>query len=169
MKRLLIFLLSLLTASQVCFSVSTESISISSAGQLVYCSSNNLDFSSVPALKVYIIKYDQESNTLKGVRVTDVPAGTGILISGSFGVYSIPVAESSSADYNDNLLVGTLESITIQQMEGDHTNYYLSNGVYGVGFYKVTHEDGVLLKAQRAYLSIPSDLQLDNFFYIYYI
>ena len=140
-------------------------VSISAAGQLAYCSDNNLDFSSVPALKAYIIKYDRESNTLKGVRVTDVPARTGIHILGPSGEYSIPVVESSSADYKDNLLVGTLESTTILPTDGDHTNYYLSNGSSGVGFYKVTKEDGVMLGANRCYLSLPSDISFTGIVY----
>ena len=138
-------------------------VSISAAGQLAYCSDNNLDFSSVPALKAYIIKYDRESNTLKGVRVTDVPARTGIHILGPSGEYSIPVVESSSADYKDNLLVGTLESTTILPTDGDHTNYYLSNGDSGVGFYKVN--GSIEIKANRCYLSLPSDIPFTNIKY----
>jgi hypothetical protein len=34
-------------------------------------------------------------------------------------------------------------------------NYYLSNGEAGVGFYKVTKEDGQSLGANRCYLRIP--------------
>ena len=53
---------------------------------------------------------------------------------------------------------GTLEGTTIQtheEIEGrDYINYYLSKGTSGVGFYKVTAEEGVEIGANRCYLPI---------------
>ena len=37
----------------------------------------------------------------------------------------------------------------------DYVNYYLSSGTAGVGFYKVTNENGVKMGANRCYLPIP--------------
>jgi hypothetical protein len=49
-------------------------------------------------------------------------------------------------------MVGTVKAKTINETEGDYTNYYLSNGDSGVGFYKVN--GSVDLKANRAYLPL---------------
>jgi hypothetical protein len=140
-------------------SQSTEAITISSACQLTYCSSNNLDFSGIDALKVYIAKEVEtgsEKNKLIFERVTDIPAGTGFLLIGESGTYDIPVSDASSAEYKENLLIGVLESTTINETDGDYTNYYLSNGSAGVGFYKVN--TSVMIKDHRAYLHVPNSL-----------
>ena len=45
---------------------------------------------------------------------------------------------------------------TNEEIDGvDYVNYYLSKGDAGVGFYKVTNEDGVKMGANRCYLPIP--------------
>ena len=53
---------------------------------------------------------------------------------------------------------GTLSGTRIfthEEIEGrDYINYYLSNGTSGIGFYKVTNEEGVELKTNRSYLPI---------------
>ena len=47
---------------------------------------------------------------------------------------------------------------TIQTTDGKYTNYYLSNGTAGVGFYKVTKEEGVKVGANRCYLPILTEI-----------
>ena len=53
---------------------------------------------------------------------------------------------------------GTLEGTTIQtheEIDGkDYINYYLSSGASGVGFYRVTKEEGVTIGTNRCYLPI---------------
>jgi hypothetical protein len=89
--------------------------------------------------------------------VKKVPAGTGILIMAPQGSYSIPKA--SVASVYANMFLGTLSGKTIQTEETisgvDYINYYLSDGDYGVGFYKVTKAGGVSIGANRSYLPIP--------------
>ena len=51
-----------------------------------------------------------------------------------------------------NMFVGTIEATTIYETDGEYTNYYLSNGDSGVGFYKVNGSVG--LKPNRAYLPL---------------
>ena len=56
------------------------------------------------------------------------------------------------------MYVGTLKAITINETEGEYTNYYLSNGTSGVGFYKV---DGTQkIGANRAYLPLLKGMVL---------
>ena len=136
-----------------------ESITITAAKQSTYCSDKNLDFSSWPDLKAYVATgYDKTTGTIWLTRVKDVPANTGFLLMGEPNTYDIPVKEGVSDSYYVNLFKGTLTSMKLQATEGANTNYYLSDGSYGVGFYKPS-SDGVDLGANRAYLSVPTDIQ----------
>ena len=136
-----------------------ESISISSAKQVPYCSDKNLDFTDLPDLKAYVATgYDKAKGTIWLTRVKEVPANTGFLLIGEPGDYDIPTIAGISDVYYKNLFKGTLEGTTLYTTDGDYTNYYLSKGDAGVGFYKVTKEDGVKLAANRSYLSVPTDI-----------
>ena len=135
----------------------SESITISKALQVTYMSDKNLDFTGYPDLKAYVATgYDKSSGTIWLTRVKEVPANTGILLMGEAGDYEIPVKKGESTSYYMNLFKGTIEGTTIQTTDGDNTNYYLSNGDAGVGFYKV--QGSVELKPNRAYLSVPTEI-----------
>ena len=136
-----------------------ESISISSAKQVPYCSDKNLDFTDLPDLKAYVATgYDKAKGTIWLTRVKKVPANTGFLLIGEPGDYDIPTIAGISDVYYKNLFKGTLTGTTIYTTEGEYTNYYLSSGASGVGFYKVTNENGVSIKANRCYLPILTDI-----------
>ena len=135
----------------------SESITISKALQVTYMSDKNLDFTGYPDLKAYVATgYDKASGTIWLTRVKYVPANTGILLMGEAGDYEIPVKKGESTSYYMNLFKGTIEGTTIQTTDGDNTNYYLSKGDAGVGFYKV--QGSVELKPNRAYLSVPTEI-----------
>ena len=57
---------------------------------------------------------------------------------------------------------GTLEGTTLYTTDGAYTNYYLSKGDAGVGFYKVTKEDGVKVGANRCYLPILTEIPAEG-------
>lgn len=161
MRRFLSLSLTFWILSQFSFSQSTERINISSAGHLTYYCDKNLDFSSVSGVSAFIITaFDSSTGELTKEQVYDVPAKTGILLEGNSGYHEIPVCESSNAHYDNNMLVGTLEAITIQETDDVYKNYYLSNGNDGVGFYKVN--GSVSLSANRAYLRVPIDWTVIN-------
>ena len=135
----------------------TESITISSAKQVTYMSDKNLDFTAFPNLKAYVATgYDKASGTIWLTRVKEVPANTGFLLMGEADTYEIPVKAGGLSAYYQNMFKGTIEGTTIQTTDGDYTNYYLSNGDAGVGFYKV--QGSVELKPNRAYLSVPTEI-----------
>lgn len=126
-------------------------ISITSAGQTTWCSKYDLDFTDFENVKVYIASgYDRETGIIWLTRVKKVPAGEGVYIIADKGDYKIPHKETSI--YYANLMKGTIEAITLNETDGEYTNYYLSNGKHGVGFYKV--DGSVDLKANRAYLPL---------------
>ena len=138
-------------------------ITITSAGQTTWCSDKNLDFTSYPDLKAYVATgYDKASGTIWLTRVKDVPANTGFLLMCDAGDYEIPVKKDDPTSYYMNLFKGTIEGTTIQTTDGDNTNYYLSNGSNGVGFYKV--EGSITLKPicqfQVIYLSLVQKVAL---------
>lgn len=129
-------------------------IKITSAGQTTWCSEYDLDFSGVEGLKAYIATgYDRATGTIWLSRVNQVPAGEGILLVGEEGEYDVP--RQNTMTYYMNMMVGTIESTTINETDGEYTNYYLSNGKEGVGFYKVN--GSVKLGAHRAYLPIKKN------------
>ena len=128
-----------------------EQIKITSAGQTTWCSAYDLDFTDVEGLRAYTAEgYDREMGTIWLMRVKKVPAGEGILLIGDEGDYKVP--HKSTTSYYGNFMVGTLEPKTINETDGEYTNYYLSSGTYGMGFYKVN--GSVDLKANRAYLPL---------------
>ena len=128
-----------------------EVIKISSALQTTYCSESALDFTGVEGIKAYVASgYDRDNGTIWLMRVFKVPANEGILLMGDEGEYKVP--RKSTNTYYANFMKGTLEAVTINETEGEYTNYYLSNGTSGVGFYKV---DGTQkIGANRAYLPL---------------
>lgn len=140
--------------------VDKEQITISKAKQVPYFSENNLNFKSLAdkGIKAYVATgYDKTTGTIWLTRVYDVPKQTGILITGDPGDYEVDVTETSSSYYT-NLFQGHLEATTINEKEGGYTNYYLSNGTSGVGFYKVNGTQN--LGANRAYLPLPSEINV---------
>ena len=131
-----------------------------SVKQLAYSSDKNLDFSKVSGVKAYVATgYDKPTGTIWLSRVYDVPAGTGFLMmSEEAKSYDIPTSYKTSSYYK-NMFKAALEGATIHTTDGEYTNYYLSSGDEGVGFYKVTKEEGVKLSKNRAYLPIPTVIE----------
>ena len=134
-------------------------VTISKAKQVPYYSEYNLDFTNLPELKAYVATgYDKAKGTIWLTRVKQVPAETGFLLMGDPGDYDIPVSATAENCYYKNMFRGTLTGTTIQTTEGKYTNYYLSNGKSGVGFYKVTNTEGQKIGANRCYLPILTDI-----------
>ena len=140
-------------------SLELEPVTISSAKQVTYMSDKDLDFTGYLDLKAYVATgYDKASGTIWLTRVKEVPANTGFLLMGEADTYEIPVKAGGLSSYYQNMFKGTLEGMTIQTTDGEYTNYYLSDGESGVGFYKVTKPEGITLGKNRAYLPIPTEI-----------
>lgn len=132
------------------------SVAIGSTGMATYCSTSDLDFSEVDGLKAYIgAGFNRTTGKLTMLEVTDVPAGTGLVVKGSAGTYEVPV--KASASIYANLLEGVTTATNISQTADGYTNYILGNGANGVGFYLVSSAGGSL-SAGKAYLRIPTVL-----------
>ena len=140
-----------------------EPITITGAKQVPYYSDQNLDFTDMTDLKAYVATgYDKTKGTIWLTRVKQVPAYTGFLLVGDADTYDIPVVQGVSDCYYKNMFKGTIEGTTIQTTDGEYTNYYLSNGTSGVGFYKVTNPDGQKIGSNRCYLPILTNISADG-------
>ena len=135
---------------------------ITSAGWATYCSPYPLDFSDdIDNLTdVFIITGSQNPGAENdyvaktSVKGGTVPANTGLLIKGTTGTVTIPVATSGSTDVDGNKLVGVTTNTVIEAKAG----YVLMNdATNGLGFYK--NEDAFTVGANTAYL--PSNFAGD--------
>lgn len=139
---------------QFILDVETVSVTISDVGIATFCSDKDLDFSEVSGLKAYTgAGFNTSTGKLTMLEVTDAPAGTGLIVKGSAGTYVIP-AKTSTSIYA-NLLEGVTSATELSQTTDGYTNYLLSNGASGLGFYKVSSSGGTLA-AGKAYLRIPT-------------
>ena len=129
-------------------------VTITDAGVATFCSDKDLDFSEVPGLRAYTgAGFNTSTGNLVLLEVTDVPAGTGLLVKGAAGSYEIP--SKASASIYANLLVGVTSATALSQTDGGYTNYILGKKSDVVGFYKVDDAGGDL-PAGKAYLRIPT-------------
>ncbi len=97
----------------------------------------DLDFAEVDGLKAYIASgFNPTTGNLVLTRVTEVPAGEGLYITGDEGTYEIPYKDTNM--FYSNLLKGTTNTLTISPTDGDKTNFILANGVHGVAFYSLS-------------------------------
>ena len=122
-----------------------------------YSAPYDLDFSGVDGLEAYIANAYTPTGDGGGrmvmLRVTSVPAGTGLLLRGTAGA-TYTVRQAPSATYVVNLLVGAPNGVTLSPTAGTYTNYVLAvkNGV--TAFYPLS-ESGQL-GAGLAYLQLPT-------------
>ena len=126
---------------------------VSSFGWATYCSPYALDFSGEISnlTDAYIITGGENGYvTTNSVKGGTVPANTGLLLKGTEGTVTIPVAASSSTDVSANKLIGVTSPTVIDAKTG----YVLMNDdTDGFGFYKNASDFEV--GANTAYL--PSD------------
>ena len=126
-------------------------ITIPSEGQTTFCYDLPLDFSNVSGIEAYIVcGYNIVSGNIQQIRVREVPAGTGVIVKGKAGTYTIPVKETLF--YYKNMLKPVFKETTIPASEGNYTNYIMVSG-------KLTKLNGsTKVAANSAYLAVPTTL-----------
>lgn len=117
-----------------------------------FCSNKSLDFSQTKGLTAYIAA-GYNKGTVMLMRAKYVPAGEGVILMGDPGSYN--VYTTSTKVYYSNMLKGVLEPTMIEPTDGDKTNFILTNGSTGIGFYAVSNTGE--LAAGKAYLQLPTD------------
>ena len=131
----------------------TVPVTLGNAGVATFCCEEALDFSGTEDVKAYIVSaFRPSTGNVTLTRITDVPAGTGVVLLGNAGTYDIPLGAGETIV--SNLLVGVTSSKTLNKVEGANTNFILADGENGIGFYTVV--DGSTLAAGKAYLSLPT-------------
>ena len=133
----------------------SESFTISAAGWKTYCSPSPLDLNGdITNLTDAFIVTGGAGGVLTKLSVKGgiVPANTGLLIKGTEGTVTIPVAASTSTDVSANKLVGVTANTVIEA----NTGYVLMNdATYGLGFYK--NSNAFTVGANTAYLPTNFD------------
>lgn len=129
--------------------ITSVSVAIGELGWATYCSELPLDYTQVSGLTAYQAEFSGSSVTLS--ELTDgVPAGTGVLLKGEPGTYTVPVATSYSTP-TANQLTGCTTAVTTSP-----ACYVLARvNTTQVGFCLV--EDGVEIPANKAYYETSSN------------
>ena len=125
-------------------------ITLKDTGKGTWCSDYDLDFTDVEGIKAYTATgYDDVDKTIWLTRVFKVPAGTGIMVKGDPGEHKIPHA-NVKAVYASFFKGVTGAAVTINETDGDNTNYYMDGGQ----FKRVN--GSATISPNRAYLQLPT-------------
>ena len=135
----------------------TVSFTLPASGERTYCSEYDLNFRNVSGIKAYVASgFDPTNGQLVLTRVDEAPAGTGLLIKGTAGEYSIPTT-------NSNFLFANMMRGVVKNTDIPVTNWYhgwygscnYTNYIFGTdGKFRTT--DGEELPANSAYLILPT-------------
>jgi hypothetical protein len=135
----------------------SELFTLDDVGMCTYCSEKDLDFTNVSGITAYIASgFNPETGSVVLTKVKQVPAGTGLIISGKPGNYEIPVVETNY--YSMNMLTGVVKPTQIPDYEwangNDCANYILQSD----GVFHFSNGSSNPLDANKAYLQIPEKL-----------
>jgi hypothetical protein len=128
--------------------ITTETITIPSEGFATYVTSSALDFSSQNgAFKAYAVSgVSQDKSFVTTAEVTQVPAGTALLLKGAAGSYNVEII--ASAEDVTNLLQASNGGV-----KGDNSTVFAYSKSQGK-FMKVAQD--VVIPAGKAYLKITT-------------
>jgi len=130
----------------------TATLTVGSEGMATFCYDDALDFSEVAGIRAYVASgFKPSDGRLLLMHVSEVPAGTGLVVKGTPGTYTIPVKPTDF--YYLNLLKPAFEAMTVAAETDGYANYVLANGADGLLFYR---SDNATLAANRAYLQLPA-------------
>jgi hypothetical protein len=129
---------------------------ITSAGYASFSSTYDLDFSKVEGLKAFIATGGDDNNvTLE--EVDDAKAGTGLVLKGNEGTYSIPaIASGTDHSATNKLWAITSDGTVGAASDANYTNYVLALQDSKVVFAPVTGSNTASVKAGQAALSLQT-------------
>ena len=139
----------------------TETVSVSDAGFATYATTNNVVVPSDENVKVMTVKVNAEGTAIELNEVkagTVIPAGRGILVKAAAGKHDFVVTSEAGKDLTNN----DLKAATIDEPSDGTTYFALTKIGEKVGFALV--ENGVVIPAGKAYLSIPRAASGAKFF-----
>ena len=133
-----------------CSNPTTDIVSVGADGLATYCPAFDMDFSEAKEMAAY--KATISGNEVLLERVYSVAAGEGVLLrslNGEKTTEELPIKATEKND--DNAFVGVLEAKTLQETEGNVTNFVLSKVNGEVGFFKA---NDTMISAWKAYLPV---------------
>lgn len=95
-----------------------------------FTSAYNLDFSGAEGLTAYTAKYNEVNDAVALTQVKKVKAGTGLILKGEAGTYTLPILASDEAGLEaatDNQLVGCVNAVWSTGRDND---YFLHDGKF---------------------------------------
>lgn len=139
----------------------TETATISDTGFATYATTNNVVVPNDENVKVMTVKVNAEGTAIELNKVeagTVIPAKTGILVKAAAGKHDFVVTSEAGKDLTNN----DLKAATIDEPSDGTTYFALTKIGEKVGFALV--ENGVVIPAGKAYLSIPRAASGAKFF-----
>lgn len=130
-------------------------IAMNRYGVMSYCSPYDLDFTGrTDDLRCYVVSgFTPSENAITLTRADHVQGGTGIVLLGAEGDYTVPVQETDM--WWSNLLVGVTEPTQVDATTGSYTNFIL--GVLPDETVNWSISAGGILDGGKAYLQLPTD------------
>ena len=129
---------------------------LDNVGMCTFCSEYDLDFTNVSGITAYIVSgFNPTTGSVALTKVKQAPAGTGLIIKGTPGNYTIPVVETNC--YHMNLLTGIVKQTSVPTYSYSE-NYYTDCVNYTLqtdGVFYVSNDSSDPLAANKAYLQIP--------------
>ena len=118
-----------------------------------FCSPYDLDFTQAEGdVKAYVVSgFSPTTMSITLTQADYVPAGTGLVVTGTEGTYNVPVAATDKVWAN--LLVGVVIPTYITATDNGYSNYILTNGSQGWNWYEPSPGN---LPAGKAYLRLPT-------------
>ena len=132
----------------------TVTVSIDESGLTTYCPVNHcISFEEAKSVAAY--KASVSDNTVILKKVKTVAAGEGVLLrslSDAAAKEKLPIIESATKN-SDNAFVGVLTPMTLNEKDGDTTNFVLSEKDGVLGFYKANNTP---IARGKAYLPVKN-------------
>lgn len=125
-----------------------QTVTVTSAGYATMVAEANLEIPTDVSIKVYTAKIMGNYATLTEV-TSGIPEGAAVIVKASAGEYNFAYTTDDVPAITGNDLVAATEDVV-----ADGSQYILANGASGIGFYVA--EEGSVIKAGKAYLSIPT-------------
>ena len=117
---------------------------VSSVGYATYVAKSDVDFSETE-VEAYSVTESTKEGYVHLTPIDAAPAGEAVLLKAEEGAYVLPVAASTPAALEGNLLKPAVEDVN-----ADGTQYILADGTQGVAFYQATA--GTTIAAGKGYL-----------------
>ena len=131
----------------------TEKVSVTEAGYATYATTNNIVVPEGNDVKVMTVTVNKDNSTITLNEIpatTVIPAGTGILVKAAAGNHDFVVTSKADKELENNSLIAATEPV-----KSDGATFFALTKIGDkVGFAVVN--DGVVIPAGKAYLSVPA-------------